>query len=93
MNKVPEFAVEAKTAECATTEAIRGERGTANVEYGVLVALIAAIAIGSLQVLDVQIQGALRRGHAGAPVPTARCGQTTSLPARAAVSQLQDQQS
>jgi pilus assembly protein Flp/PilA len=50
MNKIQEFAIKAKNA--------KDERGAAGVEYGLLVALIAAVIIGTVQVLGGQINSA-----------------------------------
>jgi pilus assembly protein Flp/PilA len=52
MNKVQEFAIKAKNYMEVD------ERGAAGVEYGLLVALIAAVIIGTVAVLGTQINAA-----------------------------------
>jgi pilus assembly protein Flp/PilA len=60
MEKLQEFAVKAQNSWHATTGAVRDERGAAGVEYGLLVALIAAVIIGTVQLLGTQINSAFQ---------------------------------
>ena len=57
MDKVQELAVKAHSAFYAQKGAIE-ERGAAGVEYGLLVALIAAVIIGTVVILGGQINSA-----------------------------------
>ena len=57
MDKVQEFAVKAQNAFYAHKTAL-DERGAAGVEYGLLVALIAAVIIGTVVILGTQIKQA-----------------------------------
>jgi pilus assembly protein Flp/PilA len=57
MKKVQEFAVKAQNAAYAN-EVARDERGAAGVEYGLLVALVAAVIIGTVKTLGGQINTA-----------------------------------
>jgi len=59
MDKVQEFAVKAHSAVYAQKSAIE-ERGAAGVEYGLLVALIAAVIIGTVVILGGQINSAFQ---------------------------------
>ncbi len=57
MKKLQEVAVKAQNGMYAKSEA-RDERGAAGVEYGLLVALIAAVIIGTVKTLGGQINTA-----------------------------------
>ena len=57
MKKVQKFAVKAQNAAYAKKVAA-DERGAAGVEYGLLVALIAAVIIGTVKTLGGQINTA-----------------------------------
>jgi pilus assembly protein Flp/PilA len=57
MKKVQEFAVKAQNA-AYSADVAREERGAAGVEYGLLVALIAAVIIGTVKTLGGQINTA-----------------------------------
>lgn len=58
MEKLQAFAVKAQNSLHSKTDAVRDERGAAGVEYGLLVALIAAVIIGTVQLLGTQINAA-----------------------------------
>jgi pilus assembly protein Flp/PilA len=52
------LAVKAQNSMYAKKEAARDEDGAAGVEYGLLVALIAAVIIGTVKILGTQINTA-----------------------------------
>jgi len=58
MEKLQSLAVRAQNGTYNATHAERDERGAAGVEYGLLVALIAAVIIGTVKVLGTQINTA-----------------------------------
>jgi pilus assembly protein Flp/PilA len=58
MEKLQSLAVKAQNGMYNTSHAERDERGAAGVEYGLLVALIAAVIIATVKVLGTQINTA-----------------------------------
>jgi pilus assembly protein Flp/PilA len=58
MEKIQEFAVKAQNSLYSIKEAARDERGAAGVEYGLLVALIAAVIIAIVVTLGGQVKQA-----------------------------------
>jgi pilus assembly protein Flp/PilA len=60
MEKLQSFAVKAQNAGYNVTHAERTERGAAGVEYGLLVALIAAVIIVTVTTLGTKVEGAFK---------------------------------
>jgi pilus assembly protein Flp/PilA len=58
MEKIQEFAVKAQNTVYSIKEAARDERGAAGVEYGLLVALIAAVIIVTVGLLGGKVNDA-----------------------------------
>ena len=58
MDKLQSFAVKAQNAGYNVKHAERNERGAAGVEYGLLVALIAAVIILTVTALGTKVNGA-----------------------------------
>ena len=58
MEKLQSFAVKAQNAGYNVTHTDRTERGAAGVEYGLLVALIAAVIILTVTALGTKVNGA-----------------------------------
>ncbi len=58
MQKLQSLVARAQNGLFNTTNAVRDERGAAGVEYGLLVALIAAVIIGTVATLGGQINAA-----------------------------------
>jgi pilus assembly protein Flp/PilA len=58
MEKLQEFAVMAQNCLYSIKEAARNERGAAGVEYGLLVALIAAVIIITVTTLGTKVNAA-----------------------------------
>ena len=58
MDKLQSFAVKAQNAGYNVKHAERTERGAAGVEYGLLVALIAAVIILTVTTLGTKVNGA-----------------------------------
>ena len=58
MEKLQSLAVKAQNARYNVTHEVRTERGAAGVEYGLLVALIAAVIILTVTALGTKVNGA-----------------------------------